>query len=141
MENNKFKKIIAGLMVCSLVTFSAPKPAKADLWGGDVVVLLKILANALMQLQKLQMLVSSTQDSLNMARDLNSGINEVMNLMQTSFPDSNLNVYKDCNNLQTAVREMQTVYGHAVNSKESASQGDLDRSITEAILNVIFSCS
>ncbi|MCB0444906.1 MAG: hypothetical protein KDC68_04490 [Gelidibacter sp.] len=127
-------KMVSSLCIGLALTLSVPKPAKADLWGGDVVVLVKILANAIAQLQQMKQMVGSAQDSLNLARDLNRGINEVLNLMKTAFPESDLGIYKDWDNLQSALKEMESIYGSALSAKQFAYQGHLDQSVAEAIL-------
>lgn len=134
MKNVKVKRLIASLCVGLCLTLSVPKPAKADLWGGDVVVLLKILVNAISQLQQMQQMVGTAKSSLNIARDLNRGINEVLNLMKTAFPESELGIYKDWDNLQSALKEMESIYGTALSAKQFAHQGHLDQSVAEAIL-------
>ena len=128
------KKIVSSLMITVFLMVSVPRTAKADFWGGDVVVLLKILANAVIQLQQLQQAVSTAQDSLSIAKDLNRGINDVLSLMRTSFPESELGIYKNWNNLEQALNQMESIYGSAMTAKEFAHQGHLDQSVAEAIL-------
>ena len=130
----KRKFIASNLVVCLLLSFSTPQRAKADLWGGDVVVLVKILANAIAQLEQMRRVVGQTRDNLRLARDLNSGINDVLNLMKTAFPETELGIYKDWDNVQSALREMESIYGTALSAKQFAHQGHLDQSVAEAIL-------
>ena len=54
--------------------------------------------------------------------------------MRTVYPDANLEIYKSWENYENAFRKAEEIYGHAVNSKEAASQGHLDKSIVEAII-------
>lgn len=105
-------------------------------WGNpaDTAYLAKILFQAIKQLNEMKKVVGSTKDTLNIARDLNRGINEALNLLKTAYPDNDLAIYKDWDSLQEALTNMEDIYGQAVNSKESASQGHLDQSIAEAIL-------
>jgi hypothetical protein len=49
-------------------------PARADIFGGDVAVLVQILANALQQLAQLRNIVQNGQDNLGLIRDINRGI-------------------------------------------------------------------
>ena len=105
-------------------------------WGNpaDTAYLAKILLNAIKQLQQMRQVVGQTRDSLRIARDLNRGIDEVLNLMKTAFPESELGIYNDWDDLQTALTEMESIYGTAINAKEFAHQGHLDQSIAESIL-------
>ena len=128
------KKIILRFVVIFSLAFGASNTAKADLWGGDVAVLVQILANALKQYQELKEIVGTAKDSLDMARDLNSGINTVLNLVETSFPEVDLSVYKDWEDVSDAVKDVKSIYGTALKSKDSLSQGHLDESIAQAIV-------
>ncbi len=105
-------------------------------WGNpaDTAYLAKILFNAVKQLNEMRRVVNSTKDTVRIARDLNRGINNALNLLKTAYPESELGLYKDWDNFQEALRNVEEIYGHSVRSKDSASQGDLDRSIAEAIL-------
>ena len=49
------------------------KPAKADLFGGDVVVLMQILVQAIEQVVRLQAIIQNGNDTLNLLKDINSG--------------------------------------------------------------------
>ena len=53
------------LLIFATITFlGIPKPAKADIWGGDVAVLVQILANALQQLIRLKEIVGTHPQNL-----------------------------------------------------------------------------
>lgn len=128
------KRSLLSFVLIFTLFLGTPKKAKADLWGGDVAVLIQILANAIQQYQQLQMIVGRTQDSLSLARDLNSGINEALNLLQTAFPESELGIYKDWDTLQVAAKEMESIYGTALSAKQFAHHGHLDKSVAEAVI-------
>lgn len=132
MKNFK-NRILALCLSCSLVV-ATPFSVHADFWGGDVVVLTKILANAIEQLIRLKQIVGTAKSNLDLVRDINRGINEALNLMRTVYPNVNLDIYKDWENYQSAFQKAEEIYGHAVNSRDAAAQGHLDRSIVEAII-------
>ncbi|MBT4762913.1 MAG: hypothetical protein HOO06_14560 [Bdellovibrionaceae bacterium] len=134
MYLQKIKNYILIVNIGFFLSFSAPQPTKADIWGGDVAVLFQILSNAIQQLVRLKEIVGTAKNNLNLVRDINRGINEALNLARTVYPDQNLEIYKDWNNYQQAFRKAEAIYGHAVNSKDAAAQGHLDRSIVEAML-------
>lgn len=134
MKIKKIKKGITISVVSLSLLFYSPTPAKADLWGGDVAVLVQILANAVQQLIRLKQIIGTARDNLSLVRDINRGINEALNLIRTIYPDEELSIYKDWDNYQSAFKKAEEIYGHAVNSKDSAVQGHLDQSIVEAII-------
>ena len=67
-----FQKIIFSLLL--FFGLSLSPPARADLFGGDVVVLTKILLQCIQQVQQLQMILKNGKDHLGLLKDLNTGI-------------------------------------------------------------------
>ena len=128
------RRLLVNLVL--LFSLTLPLNSVAFGWGNpaDTAYLAKILTNAIQQLRQMQQVVGQTRNTLRIARDLNRGIDNVLNLMRTTFPDSELGIYKDWNDLQSAVREMESIYGSAMSAKEFAHHGHLDQSIAEAIL-------
>lgn len=127
------KQFITGFIVCSM-GLSVSLPVKADLWGGDVVVLTQILSNAIQQLIRLREIVGTARNNLEMVRNINRGLTDILSLMRTVYPDSELDLYKDWDDVNTALRKAEEIYGHAINSKDAMAQGHLDRSIVEAMI-------
>jgi hypothetical protein len=125
------KKIIVGLM--AFLIASAPRPARADIWGGDVAVLIQILANALQQLAQLRQVVSTGRDSLDLVREINRGINDALRLGQTISPDRDPGLYREWKRLEAASRGVDQVYGTVPDSPMSRVQKDTDQSVAEAI--------
>ena len=60
-------------LVTSLMVALTP-PAKADLFGGDVVVLTKLLLQSIQQLAQLRKILRSSRDELNLLSNINRGI-------------------------------------------------------------------
>ena len=48
--------------------------ARADIWGADVAVLMQILAETIEQVIRLQTIIENGKDTLNLLRDINSGV-------------------------------------------------------------------
>ena len=65
------KSVIIILVSLSLLR---PIPAKADLFGGDVIVLTKILMNALQQLIQLKRIVDTGRNQFDLVREINRGM-------------------------------------------------------------------
>jgi hypothetical protein len=124
------KKLIA-LVVAFQLSFLPT--AKADLFGGDVAVLVQILANAVQQLAQLQNLLNNGKDSLNLLRDINRGLNDSLNLIRTISPNSDPGLYKDWEKVSDALTKIETLYGIVIESKDSKVQKDTDQSIAEAV--------
>lgn len=108
-------------------------PVKADMFGGDVVVLTQILANAIQQLVQLKSVVQNGQDSLGLLRDINRGINDSLNLMKTISPNLDPGIYKDWEQVSAALGKLEAIYGIAIESNDSRVQRDADRSVAEAV--------
>ncbi len=107
--------------------------ARADLFGGDVVVLAQILANAIQQLAQLRSLLQNGQDSLDLIRDINRGINDSLGLIRTISPNTDPGLYKDWQKVTDALTQLETIYGIVVESRDSRVQKDTDQTVAEAI--------
>lgn len=105
----------------------------ADMFGGDVVVLTQILANAVQQLAQLKQIMDSGKDNLQLVRDINKGINDSLGLIRTIFPNSDPGLYKDWQTVQDAVNKVEMIYGIASPSLNQRVYRDTDQSIAEAV--------
>lgn len=127
----KIKKLVLiGIMSLCLVI---PKPAKADLFGGDVAVLVQILANAIQQLAQLQQILSTGSDTLGLLRDINRGIRDGLTVLQMINPRFNPGIY---GNLETADRVLAIIndlYGKIPQTTEAQLQQAQDQSASESI--------
>lgn len=114
-----------------LVLFSPS--AKADLFGGDVVVLGQILSNAIQQLAQLRQILSAGRDNLDLLREINRGINDSLDLLRTVSPYTDPGLYKDWQQVKDALANIEKLYGIVVPSRDQRVQKDADQSIAEAI--------
>lgn len=124
------KKIVAFILAFQLSYLPA---ARADMFGGDVAVLIQILANAVQQLAQLQNLLNNGKDSLNLMKDINRGINDSLNLIRTISPNTDPGLYKDWEKVSDALSKIENIYGIVIDSKDSKVQKDTDQSIAEAV--------
>jgi hypothetical protein len=124
------KRLLSVLVALGL--FVSP-PARADLFGGDVAVLVQILSNALEQLAQMKQIFDNGKDTLGLLRDVNRGINDSLNLIRTIKPDVNPGIYKDWDKAQDALNKLEQVYGIVVDSRDSTVQRDSDQSVAEAV--------
>ncbi len=124
------KGFIISLMVIAMVK---PIDAKADIWGGDVAVLVQILANALEQLTQLRALLDTDKDNLELIREINRGINDSLFLARTINPNIDPGIYKNWHSVQTALGQLQSIYGIADSSLNQQVYRDTDQNIAEAV--------
>lgn len=125
------KKLIVCLAM--VVVVAVPVRSKADLFGGDVAVLVQILANAIQQLAQLKEIMNTGEDTLGLMRDINRGINDSLSLMHTAGLIKDPGVYKEWSQVQQALGAMETIYGIAVPSQDQRAQMDADRGVAEAV--------
>src|SRR3989338_5270584 len=92
-------------------TFLFTNPAKADLFGGDVVVLSQILVQTIQQLAQLRQIFQTGKDTIGLMRDINRGINDSLALMRTISPNSDPGLYKELDKIQDVLRTVEQVYG------------------------------
>lgn len=127
------KKSLASLLL--VIAFSIPKPASA-FWGNpaDTAALLQILATTLKQLIELKNMVDAAETQIQMFKDLNSGIDHTLGLIQTHYPNKALDVYNDWKTVSQAEDKLEAIYGVVVKSKDELSQKHMDQSIVDAVL-------
>jgi hypothetical protein len=124
------KKLSA--VILSLILFLSPY-SRADMFGGDVLVLAQILANAVQQLAQLRSMLQNGQDSLGLLRDVNRGINDSLGIIRTLNPNADPGLYKDWQKVTDALTQLETIYGIVVESRDSRVQKDTDQTVAEAI--------
>lgn len=106
---------------------------KADFWGGDIPLLIQIVANTLEQLVRLKQMIQNGRDTLNFMRDINEGIREAMGIlrtMNTTLQPGVLSQYKDPREL---LNVLQDLYGMIPKTQEARLQSMQDQSVSEAI--------
>ena len=72
----KIKMLLMSVVLC------VGTQSRADMFGGDIVVLTQILTQAIAQLQQLKMILKDGQDSLNLMRDVNAGIFDTLRVLK-----------------------------------------------------------
>ena len=103
------------------------------MWGGDTLVLTKILSNDIQSLYQLMALVGATEDSLHLVRDINQGLNDSLAMAQTMRVTLPTVLYGDWKDPQQALSKLRSVYGAVPTSKEAGIQGSLDLGVAEAV--------
>ena len=106
--------------------------AVADPFGGDVVVLGQILANALQQLAQLQQILGTGKDSLQLMEDINRGLRDAMALSQTMNSTLSPGTMSDLNGVSDAMRRVEELYGLIPRGPEAPLQKTTDQTVAEA---------
>ncbi len=127
---NLRKKILTVVLCFSL---AVPQPAKADLFGGDVVILTQILAQAIQQLYQLRQIFSTGTDTLGLIRDINRGIRDGLNIIRIINPKFNPGLYGSLETAEQVQRAIEDLYGAIPQTSEYRLQEAQDRSVSESI--------
>lgn len=125
------KKTIA--VILSFVLVLAPLNARADLFGGDVAVLVQILAQTIEEVYKLQQIIRNGQDTLNLLHDVNSGAASALDFIRIINPKFNPGVYGDLKDPANVLRAIQDVYGTIPKTPDSDLMETQDQSVAEVI--------
>lgn len=125
------KKRIFTILLC--FTLITPRPARADIFGGDVAVLVQILAQAIKQLYELQRIVSTGQDTLSLMRDINRGIRDGLAVIRIINPKFNPGLYGGLETADQVQRAIEDLYGTIPQTSEYRLQEAQDRSVSESI--------
>ncbi len=128
---NKLKRPFLVALLC--FSLLIPKPAKADLFGGDVVVLTQILIQAIQQLYQLKQIFQNGSDSLTLMREINSGIRNGLGIIRIINPNFNPGLYGSLENAESVQRAIEDLYGVIPQTSEYRLQEVQDRSVAESI--------
>lgn len=128
------KKLKRALMVVLLSsTLMVPHTAKADMFGGDVVVLTQILIQAIQQLYQLKMIFQNGADSLSLMREINRGLRTGLGIIQIINPKFNPGLYGGLDTAESVQRAIEELYGTIPQTSEYRLQEAQDRSASESI--------
>ncbi len=122
------------IMVSGLLTLFVPSnKGRADIFGGDVAVLLEILANNIKQLYQLMEMVQKSSDNLRLLRDINAGVSDALVLVESLKEIPNIYLYKDWKTVNQALQQISVLYGKIPKSKLAKGQQNSDLAVAEAI--------
>jgi hypothetical protein len=102
--------VIPILFVAVAFEVSSPK-AKADIWGGDVVVLTQILAETIEEIYKMEQILGKASETVSVLEDMNSGVKEVLRIAQTAHAQLPPRVYAQASEINAATTLAQATYG------------------------------
>jgi hypothetical protein len=113
--------------------FSVSQSAHADLFGGDDVILAQILVQAIQTVVQLKELLATGGDTLNLLRDVNSGIKSGLNLVQIINPNFNPGVYGNLDDASKVLQAVEEIYGAAPAGPDQDLIHSQDQSVAETI--------
>lgn len=125
------KSLIA--LILSGILLVTPTKAKADLWGADVVVLVKILAESIQTVVQLKSILQNGQDTLNLLRDINQGVKTGLDTIRIINPKFDAGVYGKLNNVDAVLSAIQNVYGEVPEGMDVDLMKSQDQSVAEVI--------
>jgi hypothetical protein len=101
---------IAAIIIASSL-LAIQRPARADLFGGDVAVLVQILAQAIQQVQQLQQVIGRARETVSILEEMNRGVKEVLRLAETAHIPLPQGVYDQAKQIDQATAEARRLYG------------------------------
>lgn len=129
----KLAATITAVVVALGLSLTFVEEARGDIWGADVAVLAQILEQTIMQLAELKNILNSGKDTLGLLEDVNRGINDSLRLASTLGIRIDPGIYRDLRQVDQALRSVEEIYGHAVDSPAATVQRNTDQTIAEAI--------
>lgn len=121
------------VFMCSVSLVFVPFKSKADLFGGDVVVLTQILIQAIQQVIQLKAILENGTDTLSLLEDINSGVRSGLNLIRIINPNFDPGVYGNLKDPQNVLRAIRDLYGQIPKSADSELLDVQDQSVAETI--------
>jgi hypothetical protein len=110
-----------------------PTPAYADFFGGDLPLLTQIVVNTLQELAQLRAILGTGQDSLNLMRDINRGINDAMNLARTMNVKLTPGILSELQSANEAMAVIEKLYGKIPMTNQAKVQQTMDQTVAEAL--------
>ncbi len=131
MKRKISKQILCALVVPCVLFLSVP--ARADFWGGDVVVLTQILAQATATVAQLQAVLSTGQDTLGLLQRINKGVGNGLEGLRGIDPQFNPGTYGNLQNPTSALHAVQEIYGADPKGMDHDLIESQDQSVAEVI--------
>ena len=110
----------------------AAPPARADLFGGDVAVLLQILAEQIKQYYQLKSIIENGRGQLDLIRQINAGIDNSVALIRT-LPIKDERVLAEVTRFQQGINRVAELYGNIPRSPEEALHAIQDKTVAESL--------
>lgn len=115
-----------------LLLFFSSDAARADLFGGDVAVLMQILAESIKQYYQLKEIIGTGRDQIDLLRTINAGLDNSIGLLD-SLPIKDEKLLGELREFRGAIQKVETLYGRVPRSPEEAVQLLHDQSVAESL--------
>lgn len=120
------------LTIAALFALFSPA-AHADLFGGDDVILAQILVQAVQTVMQLKQVIETGSDTLDLLRDVNSGVKSGLNLVQILNPHFRPGTYGNLSDAQGVLQAIEDVYGKTPDGADQDLIRSQDQSVAETI--------
>lgn len=127
----KIKSCFIAMSFCFLLLL--PQPAQADFWGGDIPLLIKMIANSVEQLIVLKQIFKNGTDTLGLMKEINQGIRNGLSVIQIINPRFNPGLYGNLDTSDRVLAVITDLYGKIPQTSEYRLQEAQDRSVSESI--------
>ena len=107
-------------------------PVRADMFGGDIPILLQILAESIKQYYQLKALIEQGADQMGYLRFINAGIDNSIGLME-SLPIKDEKILAELREFKSAMQKVDTLYGKIPKSPEEALHFLHDQTVAESL--------
>lgn len=87
------------------------RPAKADIWGADVGVLMQILVQSIQTVAQLQSVLKTARETTAILDEMNRGVKEVLRLADTAHLPLPPQVYETARQIDQATQLAKSQYG------------------------------
>ncbi len=121
------------LPLIAVFTLAAPIPARADFFGTDILIMSQILAQAVQTVVQLKSILSTGSDTLDLLRDVNSGLNQGIGLLHQQYPHFDPGVFGNIKDPTQALRALESVYGRIPQGPDQSLLRSQDESVAESI--------
>lgn len=115
-----------------LLILVGPRLAHADLFGGDVAVLMQILSENIRRYYQLQQMIGQGREQMDYLRLINAGLDNSIGLLD-SLPIKDEKVLAELRNFKEAVSRVETLYGKVPKSPDEALHFLHDQSVAESL--------
>jgi hypothetical protein len=126
-------KVIGLAGILTLTSATLDRPAFADFWGGDDVILGEILTNAFDQLTQLEQILGTGQDNIEFLRQINQGINQAMMIQRTANQTLHPGLFGQYRGTGQILSLIHEVYGRSPSTPNSRVEQMTDQSVAEAV--------
>lgn len=125
------KQLLAAFLSLCLVV--GPNSAKADFWGGDVIILTQILTQAIQTVLTLKSMLENGKDTLDLLHDVNAGFKKGLEIIHIIYPKFDPGVYGNLHDPNSVLQALQSVYGKIPEGSDQDLMQSQDQSVAEVI--------